>query len=134
MNTFLLTLLAQAGDPAATGADPAAAPPSAWTTMLPLFVIMYLIVYFIMIRPQKKQQQEHKALLEGLKKNDEVRTSGGIIGKVAAIDVDKDIVTLKIDEQQNVRMRVLRGAIAAVIDSKANKTQGNKKLETASKS
>lgn len=102
--------------------------------MLPMFVLMYLVVYFLMIRPQKKQQAAQKALLDGIKKNDEVRTNGGIIGKVVAIDVDKDIVTLKIDEQQNVRMRVLRGAIAAVIDSKANKAQGNKKLEAASNS
>ena len=103
-------------------------------SLLPMLVIMYVIVYFMLLRPQKKQQQKQRDMLDGLKKNDEVRTTGGIIGKVVSIDADKDLVTLKIDEQQNVRMRVLRGAIAAVIDSKANKAQGNKKLETASKS
>lgn len=93
--------------------------------MIPLFVILYGVAYFMMIRPQKKQQREHEALLNDLKKNDDVRTSGGIFGKVVSVDKDRDMVTMKIDEQNNVRMRVARASIVAVLDKKkdsANKS------------
>lgn len=89
--------------------------------LLPLFVILYLVAYFLMIRPQRKQQKEHEALLQALKKNDEVRTSGGIYGKVVTVDNDRDQVTLKVDEQNNVRLRVSRAAVVAVLDSKNSK-------------
>ncbi len=67
-------------------AAPAAAqdPLSSITGMLPL-VFMFIVLWFLMIRPQMKRAKEHKALLAGLQKNDEVVTQAGIIGKVAQI-------------------------------------------------
>ncbi len=52
------------------------------TGMLPL-VLMFVVLYFIMIRPQMKRQKEHRAMIDALAKGDEVVTSGGLLGKVA---------------------------------------------------
>ena len=84
--------------------------------MLPLFVFLYAIFYLLVIRPQRKQQKQHQDLLSNLRKNDTVRTSGGIFGKVVSIEPDKDQVVLKVDDNHNVRLRVLRSSIVAVLD------------------
>ena len=52
-------------------------------SMLPL-VLMFVVLYFVMIRPQMKRQKEHKAMIEALAKGDEVVTGGGLLGKVAS--------------------------------------------------
>ena len=51
-------------------------------SMLPL-VLMFVVLYFVMIRPQMKKQKEHRAMIDSLAKGDEVVTSGGVVGKVA---------------------------------------------------
>lgn len=53
-------------------------------SMLPL-VLMFVVLYFVMIRPQMKRQKEHKAMVEALAKGDEVVTAGGFLGKVSKI-------------------------------------------------
>src|SRR5437667_5229654 len=57
---------------------------STLTGMLPL-VLMFVVLYFVMIRPQMKRQKEHKSMIEALARGDEVATSGGLIGKVTKI-------------------------------------------------
>ena len=94
--------------------DPAAPPGGGFTQIIMLFVLIYFVVYFMMIRPQRKEQSRHQQLLAGLKKNDQVRTSAGILGKVVTVETEKDQVVLKIDEQNNVRMRVVRSSIVAI--------------------
>jgi preprotein translocase subunit YajC len=54
------------------------------TTFLPL-VLMFVVMYFLMIRPQQKRQKETKAMMEALGKGDEVATAGGILGKVSKV-------------------------------------------------
>jgi preprotein translocase subunit YajC len=53
-------------------------------SMLPL-VLMFVVLYFVMIRPQMKKAKEHKAMIEALAKGDEVATAGGILGKVTKL-------------------------------------------------
>jgi len=84
---------------------------SALTSMIPL-VIMFAIFYFLLIRPQQKKAKEHKALLEALKKGDQVITAGGMHGKVSA--VDDNVVTLEV--ANNVNIKFNKGHIAAIID------------------
>ncbi len=84
--------------------------------MIFMFVILYLVFYVLLIRPQRKQRIAHEMLLRQLKKNDQVRTSGGIFGKVARVDEGQEQVTLIIDEKQNVKIQVLRSSIVAVND------------------
>ena len=52
---------------------------------LPIYLLIFAIIYFIMIRPQAKQQKEHSMMLENLKKGDKVVTKGGITGTIASI-------------------------------------------------
>jgi preprotein translocase subunit YajC len=53
------------------------------TGPLPMIVMLFVVMYFIMIRPQMKRQKEHKAMIDALAKGDEVVTAGGLVGKVS---------------------------------------------------
>lgn len=101
MHTSILPMLAAAA--------PAGGPP-AWVQYLP-FAAMALIFWFLILRPQMKQQKEHKAKLASIKKGDEVLTGGGIIGKV--IKVDDNYAEVEI--AQGVRARTLKSTIVDVI-------------------
>jgi len=80
---FISEAFAQAA-PAATGATDGPFGLGGLGGMLPL-VLMFVVLYFIMIRPQMKRQKEHKAMVDALAKGDEVVTSGGVLGKVSKI-------------------------------------------------
>ena len=82
---------------------------AAFQQIIPL-VFMFAIFYFLLIRPQQKKAKEHKALLESMKKGDNVITAGGVHGKVAA--VENDIVTLEI--ANNVNIKITKSYIAAI--------------------
>ena len=72
---------------------------------LPL-ILIFVIFYFFLIRPQQKKVKEHKAMVEGLKKGDKVVTSGGITGTITRV-VDNDKVEVEIAD--NVTVEVIRG-------------------------
>ena len=110
-------LLAQAEN----GAAPEAAPGggSAFTSLFPLLIIGVLF-YFILLRPERRKHKEHANLLTGLKKNDKVVTIGGIYGKVFDVQREQDRVTLKIDEANNTKIDVTFAAIARVILEPSN--------------
>ncbi len=78
-------------------------------TVVPLAAI-FAVFYFLLIRPQTKKAQEHSKILSELKRNDEVVTTGGIVGKITELG-DK-IVTVEI--AANVRIRVERAQIAGL--------------------
>jgi preprotein translocase subunit YajC len=73
------------------------------------FAALMVVLFILMIRPQRKQQREQKQMIQSLKKNDRVRTIGGILGTV--MEVRGDEVILKIDEQNNTRIHVSVSAI-----------------------
>ena len=78
--------------------------------MLPL-VLMFVVLYFVMIRPQMKRQKEHKTMIEALAKGDEVVTSGGMLGKVAKLG--ESYVTLEV--ANGVELQVQRGSVVQVL-------------------
>ena len=78
-------------------------------SLMPI-IFIFIIFYFLLIRPQKRAQQEHKAMIASLKKNDEVVTSGGIHGTI--VNVKDAAVTLKVDD--NVKIDVEKSCIARV--------------------
>ena len=80
----------------------------AWMQFLPL-ILIFVVMYFVLMRGPRKQQQQHKQMVQTLKKNDRVRTIGGIFGTI--VDVKDDEVTLKIDESNNTKIRVSMSAI-----------------------
>ncbi len=81
-------------------------------SFLPL-ILMFVIFYFLLIRPQQKRQKEHKALLANLKRGDDVVTAGGIMGRIT--NVADTFVTIEIAEK--VRVKVARGQIMSVVKS-----------------
>lgn len=78
-----------------------------------LMLAMFAIMYFVMIRPQKKRQKEQQQMLQNVTKNTRIRTIGGIIGTI--VDVRDDEVVIKIDETTNTKMRIVRSAIGKVL-------------------
>lgn len=86
--------------------------------MLFMFGLMFAIIYFIMIRPQQKQQKRHQDLLASLKKGDEVILSSGIVGRIFAIE-DR-FLTLEIGMADKIKMRVVRQAVQGLMGSSSN--------------
>lgn len=90
-------------------AAPGAAGPGPLVTIFP-FIVILVIMYFMVFRPQQKKLKAHQEMLNKLKRNDEVMTSGGIYGKVT--EIKDQVVTLEV--APNVRIRVNRPQISAV--------------------
>ncbi|MDH5328040.1 MAG: preprotein translocase subunit YajC [Gammaproteobacteria bacterium] len=76
-----------------------------------MMVLIFVLFYFLLIRPQAKRAKEHKQMVEALAKNDEVVTNGGILGKV--VEVDESFLTVEIAD--NVRIKVQRQAVATLV-------------------
>jgi preprotein translocase subunit YajC len=95
---------------AQTAPAPAAGTESTLITLLPL-VLMFVVLYFIMIRPQMKRQKEHKAMIEAIAKGDEVVTAGGLAGKVAKLGE----TYIAIEIAANVEVQVQRTAVVQVL-------------------
>jgi preprotein translocase subunit YajC len=102
---FISSAFAQTA-PAAAGGDMQ----SSLMSMLPL-VLMFVVLYFVMIRPQMKKQKEHRAMIEGLAKGDEVATVGGMLGKVTKLG--EGYLTLEV--APNVEVQVQRSAVVLVL-------------------
>ncbi|OGX42001.1 MAG: preprotein translocase subunit YajC [Omnitrophica WOR_2 bacterium RIFCSPLOWO2_02_FULL_45_28] len=77
--------------------------------LMPIFLI-FIIFYFLLIRPQKKQEKERLAMLKNIKKNDEVVTAGGLHGVV--LNLKDKTVTVRIDD--NVKVEIERSAISRI--------------------
>ena len=93
----------------AAGAAPGGEPPQ-WLTWMPM-VAMALAFWFLILRPQMKQQKEHRTKIAAVKKGDQVLTGGGLLGKVLKVDEHY----AEIELGQNVRVKALRSTIADVI-------------------
>jgi preprotein translocase subunit YajC len=102
---FISSAFAQTA-PAAGGSDMM----SSLGSMLPL-VLMFVVLYFVMIRPQMKRQKEHRNLVAGLSKGDEVVTNGGIAGRVD--EVGESFITVEI--APNVKIKLQKGAVQQVL-------------------
>jgi preprotein translocase subunit YajC len=85
--------------------------------MMPIIILTFAFVYFFMIRPQKKEADAKTQLLEGLRKNDKVVTTGGIIGTI--VNIKDDEVTVRVDDQNKVKIRFLKSAVARVAGGEA---------------
>ena len=104
---FISEAFAQAA-PAATAA--AESPFGGITGMLPI-LLMFVVLYFVMIRPQMKRQKEHKSMVEALAKGDEVVTSGGMLGRVSKMGE----TYLHIEVANGVELQVQRSSVVQVL-------------------
>jgi len=103
---FISSAFAQTAPAAAAGGDMQ----SSLMGMLPL-VLMFVVLYFVMIRPQMKKAKEHKAMVESLAKGDEVATAGGILGKVTK--VGDSFIGLEV--ANGVEVQLQRSAVVQVL-------------------
>ena len=83
---------------------------SSLTGMLPL-VLMFVVLYFVMIRPQMKRQKEHRAMIDALAKGDEVATAGGIVGTVTRLSEG----FLHVQIAAGVEVQIQRSAVVQVL-------------------
>jgi preprotein translocase subunit YajC len=79
-------------------------------SLLPI-VLMFVVLYFIMIRPQMKRQKEHKAMIEAIAKGDEVVTAGGLLGRVSKMG--ETYISLEL--APNVEVQVQRSSVVQVL-------------------
>lgn len=83
---------------------------SSLMSMLPL-VLMFVVLYFVMIRPQMKKQKEHRAMIDALAKGDEVVTAGGLLGKVTKLGEGH----IGVEIANNVEVQLQRSAVVQVL-------------------
>ena len=88
---------------------------SAFASFVPL-ILIFAIMYFLLIRPQQKKIKEHQAMVEALRRGDQVVTQGGVIGKVTKVKEDGE---LEVEIAEGVKVRVVRNTITQVL----NKTE-----------
>ncbi|EAQ27208.1 MULTISPECIES: preprotein translocase subunit YajC [unclassified Roseovarius] len=91
----------------------------AFGQFIPL-ILIFAIMYFLLIRPQQKKLKEHKAMVEALRRGDQVVTQGGLIGKVSKVKDDSEI---EVELADGVKVRVVRATIAQVL-SKTEPAEG----------
>jgi preprotein translocase subunit YajC len=103
---FISQAFAQ-GAPAATGSTDLF---GSVGSMLPL-ILMFVVLYFVMIRPQTKRQKEHKAMIDALAKGDEVVIGGGVLGKVAKMGE----TYLSVEVANGVEIQVQRSSVLQVL-------------------
>lgn len=101
---FISNAFAQAAPAAAGG------PESSLLSLLPL-VLMFVVLYFVMIRPQMKRQKEHKSMIEALAKGDEVVVAGGLLGKVSKLGD----TYMQVEVANGVELQVQRTAVVQVL-------------------
>ena len=80
------------------------------------FILIFVVFYFLIIRPQSKRQKEHQALVKALQKGDQVVTAGGIHGTIHSINEDSDVLTLEIADK--VRVKINRASVSRVVERK----------------
>jgi preprotein translocase subunit YajC len=95
-------------------------------TMLLPFVAIFVLFYFLLMRPQRREQARRQAMLAAVKKNDRVVTVGGIYGVVTNVHREADEVTIKVDETTNTKLRVTLGSLARVLGDEGAEEGGAK--------
>ena len=87
------------------------------TQFIPL-ILIFVIFYFFLIRPQQKRVKDHKAMVESLKRGDEIITSGGIIGTVERVMEDDRI---EVNLSDNVKVQIIRSTITSLLTKEVKK-------------
>ena len=96
-------------------------------SMLPV-VLIVVVMYFLMIRPQQKKMKEHRALIAGVRRGDRVVTGGGIIGQITKVISDGEV---QLEIAEGVRVRVVRSTITEVLTKTAPADNKSDAGETA---
>jgi len=109
----------------AMGAPPGGSAPGGaaggFASLVPL-ILMFVIFYFLLIRPQQKKAKEHREMVNSLRKGDRIMTSGGILGQIVALDEE----TISMEIADKVRIKVGRGYVASLMNQKPSQEQKDK--------
>jgi preprotein translocase subunit YajC len=105
---FISDALAQTAPAAQAG------PESMWTSIL-FMVLIFVVFYFLLIRPQVKRQKEHKALVDALNKGDEVLTAGGLIGKITELTDQYLTIQISTVDSKPVEISSQRAAVQTLL-------------------
>ncbi|WP_460273291.1 preprotein translocase subunit YajC [Celeribacter sp. ULVN23_4] len=97
--------------PAYAQAAGAAGAPNPIMSFLPL-ILIFAIMYFLMIRPQQKKMKQHKAMIEAVRRGDEVVTAGGILGKVSKVREDGFV---EVEIAEGVKVKVQKATLTNVV-------------------
>lgn len=90
-----------------------------FVSLLPL-ILIFVVFYFLLIRPQQKKVKDHRAMVEALKKGDQVITAGGILGKITKVDAADNTLTVEI--ASGVQVKVARHTITDLLNKPAPAT------------
>ncbi|MGB1278018.1 MAG: preprotein translocase subunit YajC [Nannocystaceae bacterium] len=101
----------------------APAAPSLFEGMLPM-VLMFVVIYFLILRPMSKQEKERKSRVSGLERGDEVQLAGGILGRISNPDAGNGVAIVEISDR--VKIRVVRDQIHDRFDAKAAAERADK--------
>lgn len=93
-------------------------------------ILIFVVFYFLLIRPQQKKAKDHKAMLGQLRRGDRVVTGGGIVGTVSKVQGDEDVV---VEIAEGVKVRVVRGTITAVLSKTEPAAEKDKASSEAEK-
>ncbi len=95
--------------------------------MIFLFAFLGIMFLVLVVQPERKRQAEHRKMLESLKPNDRILTVGGIYATVVQVPKNSEELVVRIDDSQNVRMRIRRSAVSKVIESDGKKGKNKDK-------
>ncbi|MEZ5715653.1 MAG: preprotein translocase subunit YajC [Paracoccaceae bacterium] len=83
----------------------------AFAQLLPL-ILIFAIMYFLLIRPQQKKMKDHQAMIEAVRRGDQVITQGGVVGKVVKVRDDGEV---EVEIAEGVKVRVIKSTLAQVL-------------------
>jgi preprotein translocase subunit YajC len=89
--------------------------------LLPMILVIVVVFYFVVFRPQRKQTSDRKQMLESLRKGDKVLTIGGMIGTI--VNIKDNEITVKVDESTNTRITFVRSAIDRLLSTRESGKQ-----------
>ncbi len=90
-------------------------------SMLPLMIIMFAVMYFLIIRPQKQKEKKRQALISNVRKQDRIVTAGGVHGVVTSVKENEVIV--RVDDAKDIKMKIDKSAITSVSAPKGDQDE-----------
>lgn len=112
-----------AADPPAAAPDPM----SGIVQMVPMFLMIGVLFFFMILRPQQREARAREEMLKGVKKNDRVLTTGGIFGVVTSVAPEANEVTVRVDEKNDTKLRMSLSSIARILTESAGSEEKSEK-------
>jgi preprotein translocase subunit YajC len=98
---------------------------STWSVLLMYYAPVLVAVYFLLVWPHQQQERKRRAMIDALKKNDKIITTGGIYGTVVSVDPKQDKIVVRVDDEKGVKLAVARASVGRVIESAEKPADGS---------